>query len=197
MSSSQIGTTTANNDSSSGATNTINSNQRIDIDGIQIDRELIVQLLAKHLGSNLTQAKRYKFSDAFEIYLRERSGNFRKRFTQNATRSFNNFINQFGDLYLDELKHFHATQYRDAQIARGLNPTSVRKHFATLNATLNLAFKHLDIDRLSPFRGLYIAGEGEVKRHMRTISFFQNFDQLSRNKAMLKSIFRTKSFITT
>ena len=40
MSSSQIGTTTANNDSGSGATKTINSdssNQRIDIDGIQID----------------------------------------------------------------------------------------------------------------------------------------------------------------
>ena len=170
MPSSQISTTTSNNESSSGATNTINSNQRIDIDGIQIDRELIVQLLAKHLGSNLTQAKRYKFSDAFEIYLRERGVNNRKRFTATATRSFNNFINQFGDLYLDELKHFHATQYRDAQIARGLNPTSVRKHFNTLNATLNLAFKHLDIDRLSPFRGLNIAGVDEVKRYMRTIT---------------------------
>jgi len=173
MSSSQIGTTTANNDSGSGASKTINSdssNQRIDIDGIQIDRELIVQLLAKHLGSNLTQAKRYKFSDAFEIYLRERSGNNRKRFTATATRSFNNFVTQFGDLYLDELKHFHATQYRDAQLARGLNPTSVRKHFNTLNATLNLAFKHLDIDRLSPFRGLNIAGVDEVKRYMRTIT---------------------------
>jgi len=173
MSSSQIGTTTADTFGSSGAANTFNSpntNQRIDIDGIQIDRELIVQLLAKHLGSNLTQTKRYKFSDAFEIYLHERSGNNRKRFTATATRSFNNFINQFGDLYLDELKHFHATQYRDAQIERGLNPTSVRKHFATLNAVLNLAFKHLDIDRLSPFRGLYIAGEGEVKRYMRTIT---------------------------
>ena len=95
MSSSQISTTTANSDSGSGASNTINSdipNQRIDIDGIQIDRELIVQLLAKHLGSNLTQAKRYKFSDAFEIYLRERGSNNRKRFTATATRSFNNFI---------------------------------------------------------------------------------------------------------
>ena len=169
MSSSQISTTTRN-DESGGATNTFNSNQRIDIDGIQIDRELIVQLLAKHLSSNSTLVKRYTFSDAFEIYLRERSGNFRKRFVANASRSFNNFINQFGDLPLDELKHFHATQYRDAQIARGLNPTSVRKHFATLNAVLNLAFKHLDIDRLSPFRGLYIAGEGEVKRYMRTIT---------------------------
>ena len=90
MPSSQIGTTTANNESSSGATNT--SNQRIDIDGIQIDRELIVQLLAKHLGSSSIQVKRYKFSDAFEIYLRERSGNNRKRFTATATRSFNNFV---------------------------------------------------------------------------------------------------------
>lgn len=170
MTNNYIGTTAAETFWSSGTTNQINSTQRIDIDGIQIDRELIVQLLAKHLGSNSTQIKRYTFSDAFEIYIRERSGNFRKRFVANATRSFNNFINQFGDLPLDELKHFHATQYRDAQIARGLNPTSVRKHFATLNAVLNLAFKHLDIDRLSPFRGLYIAGEGEVKRYMRTIT---------------------------
>ena len=173
MSSSQIGTTSANNETGSGASNTINpdsSNQRIDIDGIQIDRELIVQLLAKHLGSNLTQAKRYKFSDAFEIYMRERSVSNRKRFTSTATRNFNAFITQFGDLHLDELRHFHATQYRDAQIARGLNPTSVRKHFNTLNAVLNLAFKHLDIDRLSPFRGLYIAGVGDVKRYMRTIT---------------------------
>ena len=173
MSSSKIGTTTANNESGSGASNIINpdsSNQRIYIDGIQIDRELIVQLLAKHLGSNLTQAKRYKFSDAFEIYMRERSVSNRKRFTSTATRNFNAFITQFGDLHLDELRHFHATQYRDAQIARGLNPTSVRKHFNTLNAVLNLAFKHLDIDRLSPFRGLYIAGVGDVKRYMRTIT---------------------------
>jgi len=173
MTNRKIGITTSNNFWSGGATNVKNSDvpiQQIDIDGIQIDRELIVQLLAKHLGSSLTQTKRYKFSDAFEIYLRERSTNNRKRFTNTATRSFNNFVAQFGDMYLDEIKHLHGIQYRDAQLARGLNPTSVRKHFNTLNATLNLAFKHLDIDRLSPFRGLHIAGVDEVKRHMRTIT---------------------------
>lgn len=173
MTNKDIGTTTPENFWSSGATfakNSIESVHQIDINGIQIDRELITQLLAKHLGSSSIQVKRYKFSDAFEIYLRERSGNNRKRFTATATRSFNNFVTQFGDLYLDELKHFHAIQYRDAQLARGLNPTSVRKHFNTLNAVLNLAFKHLDIDRLSPFRGLHIAGVDEVKRPMRTIT---------------------------
>ena len=81
MTNSKIGITTSNNFWSGGATIVKNSDapiQQIDIDGIQIDRELIVQLLAKHLGSSLTQTKRYKFSDAFEIYLRERSTNNRK-----------------------------------------------------------------------------------------------------------------------
>lgn len=165
--------TTTNTEFSVGADNSTNHNnsiQSISIDGIQIDKNLIVQLLTKHLGSNVAQEQRYKFSVAFEIYLRERSKGNRKRFVTTATRSYNNFIAQFGDLYLDELKHLHGTQYRDAQLARGLNPTSVRKHFNTLNAVLNLAFKHLDIDRLSPFRGLHIAGVDEVKRYMRTIT---------------------------
>ena len=46
----------------------------------------------------------------------------------------------------------------------GLRPASVRKHNNTLNAMLNMAFKHLDIDRLSPFRSLKIRGEGEFVR---------------------------------
>jgi integrase len=173
MTNKDIGTSTPENFWSRGATyekNSATSIQQFDINGIQIDKELLTQLLAKHLGLNSTQAIRHKFSQAFEIYLRERSTNNRKRFTNTATRSFNNFVSQFGDLYLDEIKHLHGIQYRDAQLARGLNPTSVRKHFNTLNAVLNLAFKHLDIDRLSPFRALHIAGVDEVKRPMRIIT---------------------------
>jgi integrase len=37
----------------------------------------------------------------------------------------------------------------------------VRKHINILNAIVNMAFKHLDISKLSPFRGLQIQGEGE------------------------------------
>jgi hypothetical protein len=30
----------------------------------------------------------------------------------------------YGDLYLDELKHWHITQYRDAMLAQGLHQTA-------------------------------------------------------------------------
>ncbi len=39
-----------------------------------------------------------------------------------------------------------------------------------LNAMMNMAFKHLDMDRLSPFRRLYIRGEGELSRTMAPIT---------------------------
>jgi hypothetical protein len=42
----------------------------------------------------------------------------------------------------------------------------VRRHIKMLNAMVNMAFKHLDMDRLSPFRRLYISGEGELSRTM-------------------------------
>jgi integrase len=109
-------------------------------------------------------------STAFQIYMRERTGRKGQRFVADATRNCNYFISQFGDMPLRDLRHMHGAQFRDAQLAKGLNPVSVRKQFATLNAMLNVSFKYLDIDRLSPFRGLYIEGEGETKRYMRTIT---------------------------
>ena len=39
-----------------------------------------------------------------------------------------------------------------------------------LNAIINMAFKHLDMDRLSPFRLLYIRGEGELSHSMAPIT---------------------------
>jgi integrase len=103
-------------------------------------------------------------STAFEIYMHESASAHRRKFRENANLYFNYFYQLFGDIPLDELKHHHITQYRDHQLARGLRPASVRKHNNTLNAILNMAFKHLDIDRLSPFRSLRIKGEGEDVR---------------------------------
>ena len=39
-----------------------------------------------------------------------------------------------------------------------------------MSAMLNIAFRHLDIDRLSPYRGLKIPGENEHKRPMRAVT---------------------------
>jgi integrase len=96
--------------------------------------------------------------------MHESASAHRRKFRENANLYFNYFYQLFGDIPLDELKHHHITQYRDHQLARGLRPASVRKHNNTLNAILNMAFKHLDIDRLSPFRSLRIKGEGEDVR---------------------------------
>ena len=109
-------------------------------------------------------------STAFDIYMHENSSGRSRKFRNDATRYFQNFITLFGDLYLDELRHWHITRYRDIQLQAGLHPNSVRKHNNLLNAMLNMAFKHLSIDRLSPFRGLRIAGEGEPSRPMPVVN---------------------------
>jgi len=102
--------------------------------------------------------------------MQESGGSRRRKFAADARRHFEIFKTQFGDVYLDELKHYHAALYRDAQLAKGLNPTSVRKHINCFNAMLNVAFRYLSIDRLSPFRSLSIPNEGKFKRYMPTIT---------------------------
>ncbi len=67
---------------------------------------------------------------------------------------------------LDQLRQAHITEFRDSQLARGLHANSVRWHINMLNVTVKMAFKHLVIDRLSPFGRLYIRGEGELSRSM-------------------------------
>jgi integrase len=137
--------------------------KRVTVNGIEFDEDLIAKLLSKHLNEKKTISTP-TISTAFEIYMREHPAAHRRRFRETAVRYFNYFINLFGDLPLDDLRHRHITEYRDHQLARGLRPASVRKHNNTLNAILNMAFKHLDIDRLSPFRALMIRGEGEYVR---------------------------------
>ena len=134
--------------------------KRISVCGIDVDEDFVKELLIKHLQE--TEAKdRPTLSDAFDIYMSENTSAHRRKFKLNANQYFNRFTAIFGDLYLDELKHWHITQYRDKLLAQGLHPNSIRKHNNILNAMINMAFKHLDIDRLSPFRGLKIRGEGE------------------------------------
>lgn len=145
------------------------SGKRVSVNGIEFDEGFIAELVANHLRNKPVDAEP-TVSTAFQIYMHERTGRKGQRFVADATRNCNYFISQFGDMPLRDLRHMHGAQFRDAQLAKGLNPVSVRKQFATLNAMLNLSFKYLDIDRLSPFRGLYIEGEGETKRYMRTIT---------------------------
>ena len=133
------------------------------VKGVSFDEAFLADLVSKHFR-NQSLDRAPTFSTAFEIYMREHPHAHRRKFCYNSTRYFTYFVELFGDLRLDELRHFHITQYRDYQLARGLKPSSVRKHNNTLNAIINMAFKHLDIDKLSPFRALHIRGEAESIR---------------------------------
>ena len=133
------------------------------VKGVSFDEAFISELISKHFKVQSNEVAP-TFRTAFEIYMREHPHAHRRKFHYNSTRYFTYFIEQFGDLRLDELRHHHITLYRDYQLARGLKPSSVRKHNNTLNAIINMAFKHLDIDKLSPFRALHIRGEADSIR---------------------------------
>ena len=141
----------------------------INVNGMNFEEEFLAKVVSEHLARQ-RDGRLPTITDAFKIYMNESASAHRPTFVKHATYHFRSFKEFFGDLTLDELKHWHITEYRDYQLKRGLNPTSVRKHNNTLNAMLNVAFKHLDIDRLSPFRGLKIRGEGDIKRPMPIIT---------------------------
>jgi integrase len=130
---------------------------------VEFDEDFLSELVSKHM-TQFQKHQRPRLSNAFEIYMQENTSSHRRKFQTNANQYFRTFTTFFGDLYLDELSHSHITRYRDHLLARGLHPNSIRKHNNILNAMINMAFKHLDIDRLSPFRGLQIRGEGENTR---------------------------------
>ena len=139
--------------------------RRVNINGADFDESFLASLIAQHFSS-AQKASRVKLSDAFEIYIRENPSSHRKKFLYNASLYFGYFMDLFGDVAIEDLRHHHITAYRDFQLARGLKPSSIRKHNNTLNAIINMAFKHYGIDRLSPFRGLRIKGEHERSREL-------------------------------
>jgi integrase len=141
----------------------------VKINGISFEEQFLAKLIAEHFDKKKSQ-KIFTITDAFNIYISENPSSSNWKFVAHAKRNFNSFKSYFGDLTLDELRHWHIAQYRDYQLGRGLKSSSVRKHHNTLNAMLNSAFKFLDIDRLSPFRALIIKGEGEDKREMPIIT---------------------------
>ena len=142
---------------------------KVRLHGIDFDEDFLSELVARHFRRQQWQTKPM-FSDAYGIYMRENPSAHRRKFKTVARQDYALFVAQFGDMPLDDLRHAHITEFRDSQLARGLHANSVRRHINMLNAMVNMAFKHLDMDRLSPFRRLYIRGEGELSRTMAPIT---------------------------
>lgn len=137
----------------------------VNINGVAFEEKFIAKLIADHLQK---PENRFKptLTTALKIYLKESRAAHHAKFQLDTLRHFTEFVDIFGDMPLEDLRHWHIVQYRDLQLTRGLKPASIRKKHTHLNAMLNMSFKYLDIDRLSPFRGLYIPNEGKDVRPM-------------------------------
>ena len=127
---------------------------KVRLHGIDFDEDFLSELVARYFRRQQWQAKP-RFSDAYDIYMRENPSANRRKFKTVAQQSYALFVALFGDMPLDELRHVHITEFRDSRLARGLHANSVRRHINMLNAMVNMAYKHLHIDRLSPFRRLF------------------------------------------
>jgi len=143
--------------------------QRVKVKGVEFEEEFVAELISKYF-SNRDPSNEPRLSDALEIYISESTAGDGRKFRGDALNSFRKFVNLIGDWHLSELRHIHICQFRDYLFETGLTPVTVRKQTAIMSAMLNIAFRHLDIDRLSPFRGLKIPGENEHKRPMRAVT---------------------------
>ena len=118
---------------------------KVRLHGIDFDEDFLSELVARHFRRQQWLAKP-KFSDAYGVYMRENPSAYRRKFKTVAQQAYALFVAQFGDMPLDELRHVHITEFWDSQLARGLHANSVRGHINMLNAMLNMAFKHVDVD---------------------------------------------------
>lgn len=159
---------------------TISEGGRVKVYGVDFDEKFLAKLVVEELnrGSNKDTPL---ISQAVEIYIADSLSGHKRKFQGDAYWALKGFIEVCGDIPIGELQHRHICMFRDHLLNRGLHPTSARKQTSILNSALNAAFKHLGIDRLSPFRALRIRGEGESSRPMRLITH----DLLSEVKACL------------
>ena len=128
--------------------------------GVDFDEAFFTELIGNHFIRKEMHAEP-KISDAMAIYLHESDAGDGRKFKGDVLHVFRRFSSLVGDLYLCDLRYVHACIFRDHLLSLGLKPVTVRKQTAILNAMLNVAFRCLDIDRLSPFRALKISGEDE------------------------------------
>ena len=138
------------------------------VKGVEFDEAFVAELIGNYFNRKELHLEP-KLADAVAIYLHESDAGDGRKFQGDVLHVYRRFTSLFGNLYLCELRYKHASTFRDYLLSLGLKPVTVRKQTAILNAMLNVAFRYLDIDRLSPFRALKIAGD-DTKRPMREIT---------------------------
>jgi hypothetical protein len=127
--------------------------RKVRLHGFDFDEYFLSELVTRYLRRQQWQAKPM-FSDAYGIYMRENPSAHCRKFKTLAHQACTLFAARFGDMPLDELRHANITEFGDSQLGRGLHANSVRRPINMLNGMVDMAFQHLKVDSLSPFRRL-------------------------------------------
>lgn len=81
------------------------------------------ELLSRYFRRQQWLAK-LMFSDAYGIYMWENPSAHRSKFKTVAQQTYALFVTQFDDMPLDELRHFHFTEFKDSHWPMGCIPTA-------------------------------------------------------------------------
>ena len=105
-------------------------------------------------------------NDALEMHLEIHAKRDDVKFTAYQRRSFATLTTIVGNMAFEECDRATARRYLEAMLASGKTTSTVRRNMNTITAVFNTYIKENNINRLNPFAGLAIAGEGKdtVKR---------------------------------
>ena len=89
-----------------------NIDRTVKVNGIDFEEQFIANLIADHM-KNPNNSQKPTITTAFEIYTKESPAAHQRKFQVDLNRNFNNFLTVFGDMLLEDLRHWHIVQYRD------------------------------------------------------------------------------------
>jgi integrase len=100
-------------------------------------------------------------TEASQIYLGAKGKSRPLTFSQAVNRSVRYLVSVAGDKPIDSYERVDANKLRDALVARGLSPGSIKRTFSVVRALVNFTTRELGLNEVRAFSSVYL-GEPEV-----------------------------------
>jgi hypothetical protein len=100
-------------------------------------------------------------TEASQIYLGAKGKSRPLTFSQAVNRSVQYLVSVAGDKPVDSYERVDANKLRDALVARGLSPGSIRMAFSAIRALVNFTTRELGLNEVRAFSSIYL-GEPET-----------------------------------
>jgi len=100
-------------------------------------------------------------TEASQIYLGAKGKSRPLTFSQAVNRSVRYLVSVAGDKPIDSYERVDANKLRDALVARGLSPGSIKRTFSVVRALVNFTTRELGLNEVRAFSSVYL-GEPEA-----------------------------------